>query len=145
MAKRVTRPETDAKPCSGCGDEPRKPGQRYGHACAAAATRRWRESRELNLTDGEMALIRALRAAGSCDPSLSSPRWPPGGPDWPVLGENDGIRLAVAPHGPGCLAVSQDRDFGAPWGALSGLVHVCDWPALRAAVDALQSARADRA
>jgi hypothetical protein len=141
MGRPPASPEADAKPCTGCGEEPRIPNQRYGANCHAAAQRRWRAIRQLSLTDAELDLIRALRATGAAGPSLSSPRWPPAGPSSPVLGGNDGIAVYGSNHAPGCLGLAQQRDFGDPWGIVGDLIHVCDWPVLRAAVNAWQAAR----
>lgn len=62
MKRKVSR-LTDALPCTKCGDEPRRPGQRWGNHCFAEYNRHQREMEAL------------YKAAGYVKMKLSPMEW----------------------------------------------------------------------
>lgn len=62
MKRQVSR-VTESLPCTSCGREPRRSGQRWGNNCFAEYMRHRRAGRtEMQLTPAERELVLAMRA-----------------------------------------------------------------------------------
>ena len=74
MKRQVSR-RTDALPCSNCGDEPRRPGQRWGNACFAEYNRHERAMQKAGgyvrrtLSPEEWEAVKASRRAALSEPT----------------------------------------------------------------------------